>query len=89
MESHGSAEYPENNIGLPLNIVEGRCHKVSQSKIENPVGGGRQADALRSILQRENLGGINPCSWSLEMLDDVLDTNIIEYSIPKSGRRCQ
>ena len=72
VESHDSAEYAENNIGLPLNIVEGWCHKVSQSKVENPVGGGRQADALRSVLEWENLRGINPCRRSLEMLERVV-----------------
>jgi hypothetical protein len=65
VERHDSAEYTEDNVGLPLNVVEGWCHEVSQSKIENPVGGGRQADALCSELERENLGGVNPCSRSL------------------------
>jgi hypothetical protein len=45
--------------------VEGRSHKVSQRKVENPVGSGRQADTLCSVLEWENLGGINPSSRSL------------------------
>lgn len=65
VEGHDGAEYTKDNISLPLNIVEGWCHKVSQSKVENPVGGGGQADALRSVPERENLGSINPCSRSL------------------------
>lgn len=53
--SHDAAEDSENNIGLPLNVVERGCHKVSQGKVENPVGSSRNANTLSPVLQRENL----------------------------------
>lgn len=40
LEGHDGTEDPENNIGFPLDVVEGGGDKVRQCKVENPVGGG-------------------------------------------------
>lgn len=41
MESHNAAEYTEDDVGLPLNVVERRCDEVSQRKVEDPISRGR------------------------------------------------
>lgn len=72
VEGHDYAKYTEDNISLPLNVVKGWCHEVGQGKVEDPVGGGRYAHALGSVLEWENLRGIDPCSGGLKMLDIVV-----------------
>ena len=65
MNSHDAAEDSEDNISLPLDVVEGRGNEVRQGEVENPVGRGRDTNTLGSVLQRENLRCVDPSGRSL------------------------
>jgi hypothetical protein len=65
VERHDCTENSENDISLPLDVVEGWCHEVGKGKVEDPVGCSGDTDALRTVLQREDLCCIDPCSGSL------------------------
>lgn len=68
MYSHHTAEDTENNVGFPLDVMESGRHKISQSEVEDPVGGGGNANTFRSVLQWENLRCVSPCGWGLKRL---------------------
>jgi hypothetical protein len=65
---HDEAENPKNDVRLPLDVVESGSYEVSQGEVENPVGSGRNTNTLSSVLQREDLGSIDPSSRSLILL---------------------
>lgn len=38
VERHDCTENSENDVSLPLDVVEGWCHEVCKGKVEDPVG---------------------------------------------------
>lgn len=60
MERHHCAEYTEDDIGLPLNVGESRCHKVRQREVEDPVTRSRETDTLCTVLEREDFRSVDP-----------------------------
>lgn len=65
--SHHKAEHTKNYVGFPLNIMESGCHKIGQSEVEDPVGGGGNANTFGPVLQWENLRCVYPCGRGLKM----------------------
>lgn len=65
MESHHETEDSKDDIRLPLDVVECRCDEVRECEIENPVSGRGKSDALGSVFQREDFGGVDPAGRCL------------------------
>ena len=60
MECHHRAEHAEDDVCLPLDVGEGRSDEVGQGEVEDPITRGRKTDTLRTVLQGEHFGGVNP-----------------------------
>lgn len=66
MESHHGTEDTEDDVRLPFDVGEGGGHEVGQRKVEDPVSCGGETDALGTVFQREDFGGVDPCGGSLD-----------------------
>jgi hypothetical protein len=60
MEGHDRAENAEDDVRLPFDVGEGGSNEIGQRKVEDPVAGRGEADALGSVFEREDFGGIDP-----------------------------
>lgn len=49
LEGHDAAEYTEDDVCAPLDVVEGWCDEVGEGEVEDPVCGGGEADSLRAV----------------------------------------
>jgi hypothetical protein len=60
MEGHGRAENAEDDVRLPLDVGEGGSDEIGERKVEDPVAGRRETDALGSVFERKDFGGVDP-----------------------------
>lgn len=60
MNEHGSTEDTEDDVDLPLDVLEGRGDEPTQSEVEGPVEGGAQSVGLATDTQGEELGRVHP-----------------------------
>lgn len=54
VHGHHSTENAEDDVRPPLNVVEGRCDKVRDRKVENPISSRRDSNTLCTIFQGED-----------------------------------
>lgn len=64
MNDTTEAEHAKNDVRAPLDILKCGRDKVRKSEIEDPVGSRGEANALGTILQREDFGDEDPCARS-------------------------
>lgn len=76
MEGHGNTEGAKDHVRLPLDVGKGRRNEKGEGKVEavhisicilrlsssdlHPVSGSRETDTLGTVLERENLTGVDP-----------------------------
>lgn len=58
------AEYAKDDVRAPLDVLKRGRDKVRKSEIEEPVGGRGKANALGTVLQREDFRDEDPCARS-------------------------
>lgn len=68
MEGHDRAENPKDDVRLPLDVGEGGRHEIGERKVEDPVAGCGETDALCAVFEREDFGGVDPGSGGLGAL---------------------
>ena len=64
MHEHGGAEDAEDDVGLPLDVLEGWWNKVAKSEVESPVGGGCKRDSLATYAKRVEFRWVDPRDWA-------------------------
>lgn len=65
MEGHGRAENAEDDVRLPLDVGEGGRNEIGERKVEDPVAGRGETDALGSVFEREDFGSVDPAGRGL------------------------
>lgn len=60
MHEHRHAKHPEEDIRLPLNILERRRHEVPEREIEGPVPRCSECYGFPAHAQGVQLGGVDP-----------------------------
>lgn len=75
MDGHGDAEDSEDDVGLPLDVDEGRGNEVSESEVEDPVARGSQSVGLATEVVGEQLWWVDPGdgapSWGVRGNEEV------------------
>lgn len=60
MDSHRSAEDPENDVHLPLDVDKRRWDEIRQREVEDPVRSRAQRDSLTTDAEREQFRWVYP-----------------------------
>ncbi|KAH0358220.1 general substrate transporter, partial [Aureobasidium melanogenum] len=76
VEGHGEAENAEDDLAV---FEQHDAAPTYKSKVEDPVGGSRETNSLSTVLEREDLGTVDPATGSpgksIEANKDVTDSD--------------